>query len=230
MTPTQLGATRNAAARRKFDGARGGSQPLLINARVGIAPPAASSPSPSFSHAASHAAFANSDATLAKPLREILVSAENPQPTLRRLERVARLLDSAIRIPGTRFRIGVDGLLGLIPGVGDVAGLGLSAYIVVAAARAGASTKTLIRMLANIGVEGIVGLVPVLGDAFDIAWKANERNVALLRADILAGASGEPSRTGGGWLIAGGAILFIGLLAGIMLGTLYGFCRLVAGS
>ena len=131
------------------------------------------------------------------------MSAENPQPALRHLERLARLLDSAVGIPGTRFRIGLDGLLGLIPGVGDVAGLVLSTYIVFAAARAGASTQTLIRMSANMGVEAIVGVVPVLGEIIDIAWKANERNVALLRADILPSTLGEPSHTRGGWLIVG---------------------------
>lgn len=158
------------------------------------------------------------------------MSVLDAQPALRHLGRVARLLDSAIRIPGTRFRIGIDGLLGLIPGVGDMAGLALSAYIVFAAARAGASTSTLMRMVVNMGIEAIVGMVPVLGDIFDIAWKANERNVALLRADFLSRTLDEPSPSRGGWLIVGVATLVIGLLAGIMLMALYGFCTFVLGS
>jgi hypothetical protein len=99
-----------------------------------------------------------------------------------RLDRFSQLLDSAFRIPGTDFRIGVDAILGLIPGVGDTLGAVLSSYIIFEAARLGLPKKILLRMVGNVAVELIVGAVPILGDIFDIAWKANIRNFALLRA------------------------------------------------
>jgi len=101
---------------------------------------------------------------------------------LRRLDKLAQLLDTIIPIPGTRFRIGLDGLLGLIPGVGDTLGAVFSAYIIFEAARLGFPKSTLLRMVGNVAVETLVGAVPILGDIFDIAWKANVRNLALLRA------------------------------------------------
>jgi hypothetical protein len=100
----------------------------------------------------------------------------------RRLARIAWLLDSAIGIPGTRMRIGVDAIVGLVPGLGDLVGVLLSSYIVREAARAGAPPSVLVRMAWNVIVEGIVGMVPLAGDVFDAAWKANLRNVALLEA------------------------------------------------
>lgn len=100
---------------------------------------------------------------------------------LGRLDKLARLLDTALPIPGTRFRIGLDGLLGLIPGVGDTIGAVFSAYIILEAARLGFPKGTLLRMIGNVAVETVVGAVPILGDVFDIAWKANVRNLALLR-------------------------------------------------
>ena len=100
----------------------------------------------------------------------------------RRLGRLAWLLDSAIQIPGTRFRVGLDAIIGLVPGFGDVVGVLLSSYIVREAARAGAPTSVLLHMAWNVAVEGIVGMIPFAGDVFDAAWKANQRNVALLEA------------------------------------------------
>ena len=97
-----------------------------------------------------------------------------------RLNRLAWLLDSSIRVPGTDFRIGLDAVLGLLPGGGDVAGVILSSYIVLEAARMGVPRRTLLRMIGNVAVEGLAGAVPVAGDLFDAAWKANQRNVVLL--------------------------------------------------
>ena len=102
---------------------------------------------------------------------------------VKHLRRLARLLDSAIPLPGG-FRIGLDGILGLIPGVGDALGASLSTYIVVQAARLGASPMQLLRMMMNVLLETLMGTIPVLGDLFDFAWKANERNMALLEAQL----------------------------------------------
>ena len=90
------------------------------------------------------------------------------------------LLDEAFRIPGTSIRFGLDGIIGLIPGLGDVLGGLLSLIIPLAAWVRGVPYVTLVRMAANIGIEVLVGSIPVFGDAFDIAWKANRRNYRLL--------------------------------------------------
>ena len=108
----------------------------------------------------------------------------------RRLARLAWLLDNSIPLPGTPFRIGLDAIIGLVPGLGDVIGVLLSSYIVREAARLGAPPSVLTRMAFNVALEGIAGLVPFLGDVFDAAWKANQRNVALLDAHL-----GNPRRT-----------------------------------
>lgn len=97
-----------------------------------------------------------------------------------RLERLAWLLDSAIRIPGTNYRVGIDGFIGLIPGFGDLVGTVLSSYIMAVASQLGVPVVVMIRMALNIAVESIVGTIPILGDVFDFAWKANQRNVTLL--------------------------------------------------
>ena len=108
-------------------------------------------------------------------------AARADDPDARRLARTARLLDSSIRLPGG-YRIGWDGIIGLIPGVGDLAGLALSGWILFGAARLGVPRRVLARMGANVGLEALVGTVPVLGDLFDFAFKANERNVRLAQA------------------------------------------------
>jgi hypothetical protein len=95
--------------------------------------------------------------------------------------RVAWLLDDVIRIPGTKLRIGIDPLLGLLPVGGDVAGGVLSGYIILAAARAGAPSAILLRMGVNVLIDAVVGTVPLLGDLFDAGWKANRRNALLLQ-------------------------------------------------
>lgn len=100
----------------------------------------------------------------------------------RRIARLAWLLDNSIPLPGTRFRIGLDAIVGLIPGLGDLVGVLLSSYIVREAARIGTPPSVLTRMAFNVAVEGVVGLIPFLGDIFDAAWKANQRNLALLDA------------------------------------------------
>jgi hypothetical protein len=100
---------------------------------------------------------------------------------LDRLDRLSQLLDTAFVIPGTNIRMGIDPLLGLIPGIGDLAGLFLSAYIILHAAKLGAPRHSVVMMVLNVLLETVIGAIPVLGDAFDIYFKANRRNVALLR-------------------------------------------------
>lgn len=97
-----------------------------------------------------------------------------------KLRKLAYLLDERFAIPGLGVRVGLDGLVGLVPGVGDTVTLAASAYIVYRGVRLGAPRLMIGRMIANVAVDYVVGLVPVAGDIFDIAFKANRRNVALL--------------------------------------------------
>lgn len=97
------------------------------------------------------------------------------------VHRLAWLLDDVIRIPGTNLRFGVDPLLGLLPGGGDLAGGILAGYIILAASRAGAPPAVLIRMAGNVIIDAVIGSVPLLGDLFDAGWKANRRNAQLLQ-------------------------------------------------
>lgn len=105
-------------------------------------------------------------------------------PALQRLRSLTHVLDNAIAIPGTRFRVGLDPLLGLLPGGGDVAGAALSAYIVLESARFGLPKETLLRMLTNLVLDTVLGSLPLLGDFFDASWKANSRNLDLLEAHL----------------------------------------------
>jgi Domain of unknown function (DUF4112) len=116
--------------------------------------------------------------------------------TLQHLRQLSRLLDSAIGIPGTRFRLGLDPILGLIPGGGDMLGALLSAYIVFRAAQMGVPTESLGKMVGNILVESLLGTVPLLGDIFDVGWKANIRNVELLEAHLGAPEPTTAANTG----------------------------------
>ena len=114
---------------------------------------------------------------------------------LDRLRGLARVMDDAIRIPGTNIRVGLDAVLGLIPGVGDVAGGAATAYTLLAAHRLGAPKPVLIRMLFNLLVDTIVGSIPVLGDLFDVGYRANRRNVQLIERFTAAPQSTERSST-----------------------------------
>lgn len=96
------------------------------------------------------------------------------------VNRLAWLLDDVIRIPGTKLRFGIDPLLGLLPGGGDLAGGILSSYIILAAARAGAPPSVIVRMGVNVALDALAGTVPLLGDLFDAGYKANRRNALLL--------------------------------------------------
>ena len=100
---------------------------------------------------------------------------------LARLENIAALMDTAWVIPGTNVRFGLDALVGLIPGVGDLITTAISLYVVNEARHLGAPAHIIFRMLGNVTVDGIIGAIPVAGDTFDVFFRANRRNVQLLR-------------------------------------------------
>ena len=111
---------------------------------------------------------------------------------LDRLCAVARLMDSALRIPGTKVTVGFDALVGLLPGIGDALSAFVSLWIVAESRRLGARHPTLALMLLNVALDVSIGTIPVLGDLFDVAWKTNQRNVRLLERDRRARESTRP--------------------------------------
>lgn len=130
--------------------------------------------------------------------------------TREKLKALAWLLDSSIPIPGTRFTIGVEAIIGLFPFIGDLIGVVLSSYILSEASRLGAPKSVLMRMAFNVGVEGVVGIVPFAGDVFDAAFKANQRNVRLLNGWFEHPEKAErSSRTFGALLIVGLAAFLV---------------------
>lgn len=103
---------------------------------------------------------------------------------MQRLEAFADLMDSRFYIPGTNWRFGLDGLVGLIPGIGDAATAAVAFFILWEGYQLGASKATLARMAGNIAIDFAIGTIPVAGDIFDVAFKSNRRNVALLRRHL----------------------------------------------
>jgi hypothetical protein len=108
----------------------------------------------------------------------------NRAERIARIDRLASLLDTRFVIPFTKFRFGADSLIGLAPGVGDAITAALALYIVYEAHRLGAPKTVLARMLGNVAIDGVVGIVPVAGDVFDVMFRANRRNVRILREHL----------------------------------------------
>lgn len=151
---------------------------------------------------------------------------DDPASRTRRVRVLAQLLDNSISIPGTGWKIGLDPIVGLIPGIGDLIGAVLSGYIVLEAARADVPGFVLLRMLVNLGFDTLLGAVPAVGDLFDAAWKSNTRNVALLERHLSKQASSTAPRRGysvGALILTIIALLVIvgvGLLLGIFVARL----------
>jgi hypothetical protein len=131
--------------------------------------------------------------------------------TLNNVRAVARLMDTAVVIPGTNFRVGLDVILGLIPGIGDLISAAVSTYIILAAVKLGVPRAVIARMLLNVGTDAVVGAVPIAGDVFDAAWRANKRN-----ADLLEQALAEPqkARRASLWVLLGVVAAVVLMVAG----------------
>lgn len=129
-------------------------------------------------------------------------------------------MDSQFRIPGTNFRFGLDGLIGLIPGAGDLSTFAVSGYMVLLLARNGASGYVLARMVVNILIDAIIGSIPLIGDLFDIAFKANTRNLKLMQEHYVEGRHrGSAAKV----IIP---VLFVVLL--VIIGLIWGTYKLLA--
>src|ERR1051325_2888723 len=159
------------------------------------------------------------------------VAPATPRPRVeveRSLDQLSLLMDGLFRIPGTGWRIGLDAIVGLIPGIGDFATTAVSFYILAAGVRYRVPKVTLLRMAANIGVDYLLGTVPVVGDLFDAVWKSNQMNVELLKRR--AAVSAEEARHGraSDWLFLGVIILgLLALLAGSVAVSLWLLVQLV---
>jgi hypothetical protein len=123
---------------------------------------------------------------LQRPHVKTPAEAHDPQALEADLERLAHWMDSVFRIPGLGLRFGLDALLGLLPGAGDIASSIVSIYIFTAANRYGVPRITVVRMALNIVIDLTIGALPFVGDLFDAYWKSNQRNVALLRRHAAA--------------------------------------------
>ncbi len=103
---------------------------------------------------------------------------------LAEFDHLSAWMDDRWRIPGTGIRFGLDAVVGLVPGVGDAVSMAMGLYLVSLGWRLGVRASTLARMLANVVMDAVVGVLPVVGDLADVAWRANRRNLALVRADL----------------------------------------------
>jgi len=121
---------------------------------------------------------------------------KSPPVALKNLDSLARLMDSQFTIPGTNIRFGLDALIGLVPGAGDFATFLISGYMLTMLAQNGASGFVLARMALNVLIDSLFGSIPILGDIFDVAFKANQRNMKLMHEHYVDG-----RHRGGAWKI-----------------------------
>jgi hypothetical protein len=135
----------------------------------------------------------------------------------RSLDRLSHLLDGLFRIPGTKWRFGLDAIVGLIPGVGDTLTSLASFYILAAGVRYRVPKVTLLRMGMNIGIDYLVGVVPFLGDLFDFVWRSNEKNMELIRKRATVSAEEATAGKKSDWIFVGVIILALVLL---LIGTI----------
>ncbi len=121
---------------------------------------------------------------------------------------MSRLLDNAFTVPGTQYRFGLDALIGLVPGLGDAVSALFSGYLILQASRLGAPRSVVSRMIANVAIDTVVGWVPLLGDLFDVAWKSNLKNMALLEGHLQRPAATKAGSRGTLVLLAGMLVVF----------------------
>lgn len=132
---------------------------------------------------------------------------------------LAKLLDRAFRIPGTNITFGLDPILGLIPGGGDLAGAVFSSWLIMLGSRMGLPRHILIRMVANVAIDTVAGSIPLVGDLFDVAWKSNTRNLALLE-QFANSPSGSGRLVSRGLVMGAVAIVTLFVIGGVWVSVL----------
>lgn len=151
----------------------------------------------------------------------------SPTETLRNLRKFSNLLDNAIGVPGTPYSFGLDPIIGMIPGGGDlVTGL-LSFYIVFTAARLGLPRETLVRLVSNILIDVFVGTFPLFGDLFDVAWKANSRNMDLLEKHFSVPRTAKKADRLFVFLILGGLLIVILTVSSLLIWAIASLFRVL---
>ncbi len=146
------------------------------------------------------------------------------QRVKKRLDRLAWYLDNSIRLPGLNVRVGIDPLIGLIPGIGDTIGAIMSSYILFEAARIGAPKSILLKMAFNIAVDALAGAPPIFGDLFDFGWKTNQKNARILGDYLDAPQETVDSSRLFAWILFGsliGLFIFVGLLGYLLIYALW---------
>ena len=139
-------------------------------------------------------------------------SAMSKNPALKRINVLARLMDAQFSVPGTSFRFGLDGIIGLIPGVGDMSTFAVSSYMLWIMAHNGASGYVMARMVLNVLLDALVGMIPLLGDIFDFAFKANMRNVRLMQQHYKEG-----RHRGSAWKVILPVLIVLFLIIGFII-------------
>ena len=147
-------------------------------------------------------------------------TATSSTPALAHVRRLAKLMDAQFSIPGTNYRFGLDGILGLIPGAGDLSTFAVSGYMLMIMARNGASGYVLSRMVVNILIDAAIGSIPLIGDIFDFAFKANLRNLRLMEEHYAEG-----RHRGSAMKVIIPVLIIVGL---IIAAIIYGMYRLLA--
>ena len=145
-------------------------------------------------------------------------------PELKRLEALSKLMDNQFRIPGTSWRFGLDGMVGLVPYVGDMAGFIVSGFLMRTMVKKGASPLLMLRMVFNYILDAVVGIVPLVGDLFDFGFKANRRNVEMLKS-YYADGKAKPKATRSLALL--GLLFFV--LFGVLIWLVWKLAALVLG-
>jgi len=136
-------------------------------------------------------------------------SKKNTTPALKNLNSLAKLMDSQFKIPGINIKFGLDALIGLVPGAGDFATFLISGYMITVLAKNGASGFVLARMVLNVVVDSLFGAIPILGDIFDVAFKANQRNMKLMQQHYIEG-----RHKGGAWKVIIPVLLILLIFVG----------------
>lgn len=143
--------------------------------------------------------------------------APTPLPEFALIDSISSLMDNQFRIPFTQTRFGVDFLIGLIPGIGDWLSFGISSALVFAMMRRGIGVGMLFKMLGNITLDTLIGFIPIIGDLFDLHYKANRRNVALLKQYYVENPN-PPTAKRSFFIIS---LMFLAVLVGILMGMIW---------